>query len=157
MKTLRQLVGVFTILLLSTVFAEDALPEPSPEFSPEEVVRIQLEALANNDVPYDDAGIEITYRFASPGNRQVTGPLERFVAMVKGPAYGDMLNHISAQIGQPEVTGNRAQLAVILVTADARRVGYLFVVGRQQGGDCPGCWMTESVVPFRPQQRQQSS
>ena len=37
---------------------------PQPKFTPDLVVGIQLDALANNDKPYQDAGIEIAFRFA---------------------------------------------------------------------------------------------
>lgn len=33
---------------------------PRPRFAPDNVVRIQLDALANNDQPYRDAGIEVS-------------------------------------------------------------------------------------------------
>ena len=61
-------------------------PVPKPELTPEQVVEIQVEALRKNDVPTPDAGIATTFRFASPGNRKVTGPLERFAPIVKAPA-----------------------------------------------------------------------
>jgi hypothetical protein len=48
-------------------------------------VRIQVEALRKNG-PLNE-GIELTYRFTSPGNKQVTGPLDRFVRMVSSALY----------------------------------------------------------------------
>ena len=59
----------------------DALT-PHPGRVPGEVVRIQLDALANKDNPYQDAGIETTYRPASPANEQATDPLRRFIRML---------------------------------------------------------------------------
>ena len=54
--------------LTKKIVAQDAAVEaaltPQPKFTPEKVVRIQLDALANNDKPYQDAGIEIAFRFA---------------------------------------------------------------------------------------------
>ena len=40
--------------------------EPDPSLSPQDVVSIQIEALRNNDTPYEDRGIEVTFNFASP-------------------------------------------------------------------------------------------
>ena len=54
---------------------------PRPELSPEEVIRIQLEALRHNDE--QDRGIEVAFRFASPANRASTGPLPRFIRMIE--------------------------------------------------------------------------
>ena len=34
------------------------------------------------------------------------------------------------------------------LTSENRYLGYRFVLSRQEGGLCPGCWMTEAVVPF---------
>ena len=67
---------------------------PSPALNPGEVVRIQVEALRKNG-PLNE-GIELTYRFASPGNKQVTGPLDRFVRMVSSAPYDRLLNHLNA-------------------------------------------------------------
>ena len=61
----------------STAKAE--LPQPALNLEPAEIVRIVINALANNDDPYPDAGIETTYNFASPSNKANTGPLERFI------------------------------------------------------------------------------
>ncbi|MSV29914.1 MAG: hypothetical protein EXQ52_14390 [Bryobacterales bacterium] len=59
--------------------------DPGPALTPAEVVRTQITALRNNDKPRKDAGIATAFRFASPGNRAATGPLDRFILMVKGP------------------------------------------------------------------------
>ena len=45
---------------------------------------IQREALANNDDPFENAGIGTAYNFASPANRCSTGPFTQFVTMVTG-------------------------------------------------------------------------
>src|SRR3954451_2111401 len=67
--------------------------KPARSLSPGEVVKIVMNALRDNDAK--DGGIAITFDFASPQNKKVTGPLERFVPMVKTPAYAPMLNHKS--------------------------------------------------------------
>ena len=127
-------------------FAPDPDPQPSPDLSPEEVVRIQVEALQHNDTPEPDAGIEAAFRFASPSNRSATGPLARFTAMVKGPAYSAMLGFDSAEYGEMRVEGERAAQRVVLLQPDGRRVAYVFGLSKQVGGAYDGCWMTDSVV-----------
>lgn len=152
----RQLLGA--LLLPCALLAgatgqqlERALPVPGPEYGPAEVVRIQLAALQANDDPYPDAGIEITFAFASPGNRQNTGPLERFARMIRGP-YRDMLYHTHAEYGPLEVEGDRARLPVILTSEDGRRSGYLFILSRQRSGEFSGSWMTDAVLRFEVRQ-----
>ena len=41
----------------------------------------------------------LTWNFASPANKQVTGPIERFIPMVKTPAYEPMLHRSRVQYG----------------------------------------------------------
>lgn len=136
------------VLSSSAVTAEELLPDltPNPGLSAGDVVRIQLGALANNDSPHPDAGIEITFRFASPTNKRVTGPLPRFVAMVKNPLYAPMINHTHVEYGTSTLREGHTLVPVVLTDTDGNEAGYLFVLRKLQGESCPGCWMTESVV-----------
>lgn len=121
---------------------------PWPAYPPDKVVRIQIEALGDNNRPHPDAGIEITFRFASPANRKVTGPLPRFIEMVHNPAYRPMLNHRGARYGKLKREGDQASQAVVLKTGDGSRVGYLFQLSRQSEAPYKDCWMTDSVMRF---------
>lgn len=121
-------------------------PTPDPEYGPAEVIRLQLDALATNDEPEPDAGIETAYNFASPANRRVTGPLERFVRMVKGPRYAPMVDHTEAVTGPVERDGDRAEQRVTLTGPDGRTVTYAFGLSKRSGGDLAGCWLTDRVV-----------
>jgi len=125
--------------------ATDSLPTPSPSFSPTEVVRLQVEALGDNDTPYEDAGIEAAFNFASPANKQVTGPLRRFRRLFETPAYGPMIDHDGATYSPPQVDDTVARMGVILTTAQEGRVGYLFRLSRQEDPPHVDCWMTDAV------------
>jgi hypothetical protein len=141
-------VSVVALLLpvaLALAAAPGSDPEPSPDLTPAEVVRLQVEALGDNDEPAPDAGIGAAFRFASPANRLATGPLPRFTQMVKA-SYGDMLTFARAEYGPLRVEGDRAAQEVTLVQADGRRTTYLFALSRQDGGDYDGCWMTDGVL-----------
>ncbi|MFQ5961546.1 MAG: DUF4864 domain-containing protein [Candidatus Methylomirabilales bacterium] len=124
------------------------LLHPSPDYSPDEVIRIQLEALADNDNPHKDAGIEVAFRFASPANKMVTGPLDRFIRMVHNPVYRAMLHYQAARYGELQLQGNQAMQSVILTAANGEHVGYVFILSRQKGAPCDECWMTDSVLRF---------
>ncbi|MFQ5995065.1 MAG: DUF4864 domain-containing protein [Acidiferrobacterales bacterium] len=121
---------------------------PDPRFSAAQVIRIQLEALGKKDMPYEDAGIEIAFRFASPSNKSITGPLERFTALVGNPVYRPMLDHEKVEYGEIIVSQYSAVQAVIVTTRDGRRVGYLFSLSKQKTGRYASCWMTDSVTRF---------
>ncbi|MDJ0788677.1 MAG: DUF4864 domain-containing protein [Myxococcota bacterium] len=116
---------------------------PDDRFSPSDVVRIQLEALADED---EDAGIARTFAFASPSNRSTTGPLPRFKRLVRSPAYRPLLGHVEAEYGRVFVQGGTAVQAVAVEARDGSRHAYLFHLSRQDEGACTGCWMTDSVV-----------
>ena len=122
--------------------------EPDPSLSPRDVVSIQMEALRNNDTPYENRGIEVTFNFASPANKRMTGPLERFTKMVRNPIYAPMINHQTARYGKLMIEGDIARIDVILVSEDGAYVGYRFTLSRQHGNEYEGSWMTDAVVPF---------
>ena len=132
----------------STLAAEpDALRsdlQPNPRLTPQEVVKVQLEALRNNDAL--DSGIEVTYRFASPTNKQSTGPFVRFAQMIKGPAYASMLNYLTARFDPIAVEGNAARQRVTLTTRSQGTVTYVFFLGKQKRAPHLDCWMTEAVL-----------
>jgi hypothetical protein len=121
---------------------------PRPELSPEQVVQYQVAVLQHNDDPKSDAGIERAFRFASPSNKQVTGPLENFIRIVKSPAYSPMLNNRSSLIIGSEVKDDQAKIAVKVVAAGGRQVTYVFVLSRQNEGEFNNCWMTDAVAPL---------
>lgn len=125
--------------------------QPNPDLSPEDVVRIQVEALQNNDS--EDKGIEVAFRFASPANRQATGPLHRFINLVKNPAYRPILNHKLAEYDPIEIVEDTAQQRVTVIGIDGSANVYLFELSKQETASCSGCWMTDSVsfVPTRQQ------
>ena len=148
---MKQLVRVTALLVvLATPVGATHLPqtEPDPSLSPQDVVSIQIEALQNNDIPYEDRGIEVTFNFASPANKRMTGPLERFKAMVRNPVYGPMIDHRSAKYENLLVEGDFARIDVVLISKEGEYLGYRFILSRQHGNEYEGSWMTGAVIPF---------
>ncbi len=97
-SAMKQRLGITALLVvLAAPVGATHLPqtEPDPSLSPQDVVSIQIEALQHNDTPYEDRGIEVTFNFASPTNKRMTGPLERFKVMVRNPVYGPMIVSVS--------------------------------------------------------------
>ena len=124
----------------------EGLPTPTPDDGPATVVARQLDALATNDDPFEDAGVLTAYNFASPANRRSTGPRERFVRMVHGPAYAPMIDHVKAVTGPVERDGNRAEQRVTLTGPNGRTVTYAFGLSRRTEGSFAGCWLTDRVL-----------
>lgn len=120
-------------------------PTPSPQYSPRQVVEIQLNALQRLDEPEKDAGIATVFRFASPENRSQTGPLPRFAQMLR-EGYPEMLNHRSHNLSPPVVQGDEALQPVELTSRGGRILRYVFVLRQQLDGPYKDCWMTDGVV-----------
>ena len=119
---------------------------PRPGLSPGEVIRIQIEALRHNDE--QDRGIEVAFRFASPANRVTTGPLPRFIRMIRRGPYALMLDFREASYGTVEVREEVARQRVTLTGARSR-VSYWFYLSRQSKAPFAGCWMTDAVFVER--------
>jgi hypothetical protein len=98
-----------------------AIPQPEVGLEPQDVVTIVINALANNDKPFVDAGIATTFAFASPSNKVNTGPLDKFTQMVKNDVYGIMVNGIE--------------------------IVFAFRLSKQIDGEFDGMWMTDAVWP----------
>ena len=140
--------AIFVALIILPLAAAQATSHgafPGPEYGPADVVRIQVQALAHNDTPYRNAGIEVAFRFASPANKRVTGPLWRFIQMLYNPTYRPFLDHQAAHFGHVDIQGAEATQTVILTAANGQRVGYVFRLSKQRGAPCRACWMTDGV------------
>ena len=120
--------------------------EPGPEYTPTQIVQTQLEALRiAGDA--DEEDIATCFRFASPANRAATGPLDRFVQMVKSPPFNSLLGHQSSKVVRTELRGDQAVVVVVLADSTGVSRHFLFMLSKQQIEPYVGCWMTDSVSP----------
>ena len=143
--TLIVFISILSFQVWASYDIENAYPEP--ELKPNDVVRLQLLAMQQNDD--SDFGIEVTFRLASPSNKIQTGPLKRFIRLVRNPSYLPLLNHTNATFLELTVEEDFAVQDVIITTSKGDRIGYRFRLSIQKGPLYPGCWMTDSVVPFK--------
>lgn len=151
MKFLLPIVAAIAGLVLVSFSARAAdLVVPDPSIAPEEVVAIQMKALQFNDNPKPDFGIAQTWNFAHPRNRAMTGPLPRFAGMLKGPAYGQMLNHASHRIVPVPGDGDRVNFDVFMETSSGNVLFFNWAVELVKGGEFDNCWMTVAVSTPRP-------
>lgn len=144
---MRTLVSALLYLAFTAAsLANDGkLVYPSPDLSPEDVVRTQLTALQRNDVPGKNAGIRQVWEFAHPVNRRITGPFENFALMLQGPFYSALINHRSHTIKPLEKSVNSASFLVDVTNEDGLVLRYSWLVERAFGGELNGSWMTVSV------------
>jgi hypothetical protein len=138
MRVLQPLRFLFVLMLwLSALHGAAAAAEdpaargPHAELDPPQVAQAMLAALKKNT----DQGIAELYR-------------------------PDMLGHREARVGPPLIDGDRAMLPVELIGSDAQTHRYIFLMSRQEGGECTGCWMADAVVnsddeePGEPEKRE---
>jgi hypothetical protein len=134
------------VFLPLTVILQAATLEPSPKLTPREVVEAQLAALRTNDEPSKDAGIRTAFRFASPENKRSTGPIERFVEMVKNPLYAPLLNHRAAHLSDTTQKDDLARIKVTVIGADGTEAAFVWILSRVKVEGCDGCWLTATVM-----------
>lgn len=149
-KTLQKcLVLLFVLNSWSWVNAQQPSPMdlyPDPKYSPAEVVKFQMNALQNNDFPYKNAGIEITFRFASPDNKKSTGPLERFKLLFKNEDYAPMINYSSLEIGPVKYIQDSANVPIYIKSKAGKKILYIFRLDKQTQKPYKNCWMTSGVI-----------
>ena len=134
----------FIILFSTSLLAE--LLKPMPEINPEEVVKIQLSSLMNNNEPYLNAGIEQTWEFAHPSNRAFTGPIQRFTQMMYAPSYAVMLDHKKHDIIEVKLDKNIAYFFIELTSIDGKMFGFKWTLEKvKEEGGFKDCWMTTAV------------
>ena len=139
-----------TLAAPMTVYADDRLITPHPDIAPIDVVRIQLNALQNNDDPEIDFGIKQTWAFAHPDNRAVTGPFDRFAEMIKNPAYQPLINHKRHTVTEQNRSTKWIQFKVLMEDGDGQVLGFAWVVKKAKTEACQECWMTTGVsAPVR--------
>lgn len=140
---------------LRSITGEPASPDPStapdPSLPPEAVVLAQLAALQQQDA-------RTAFAFASPANRESTGPVERFATMLRNPMYRPLLGHLTSRCVQRMQPSPDTYVEIVEVTslntgvAKGVKVWYLWQLERQPGGEGvekAGCWLTNGVSPVQ--------
>ena len=117
--------------------------EPTPELTPVDVVTFQLKSLQENS---GGEGIAATYRFASPANKQMTGPLQKFALLFDIPQYRPMLNHQSADVILKKADESNAVVLTEIVDENGLIHQYRFRLSKQSGSAFNNCWMTDAVI-----------
>ena len=146
---LKKLLLTFSVVLFSffniSITKADLL-FPNNSILPADVIKIQLNALMDNDSKFKDSGIEQTWNFAHPNNKKNTGPLPNFKMMIKGNSYKMLLNHLSHTITAVGSSNEWAQFEVVIL--DKEKIYHKFnwqVEKFRMEGPLQGCWLTTVV------------
>ena len=146
LKKLHLTFSVVLFFFFNISFLKADLLIPNSSILPAEVIKIQLDALMNNDSEFKDSGIEQTWNFAHPNNRKNTGPLPNFKMMIKGNSYQMLLNHLSHTITEIGSSDKWAQFEVVIL--DNEKIYHKFnwqVEKYTIEGPLKGCWLTTMV------------
>jgi hypothetical protein len=121
------------------------LPQPNPLLSPDDVVKIQLDALQNNDLMANNEGIRFAFTYASPLNRQALGSLDDFIKLLSQTIYRRMIGFERAELDLMQIEGEMARQDVHLLQKRGC-FSYLFLLSRQHSEPYDGYWMTDAVL-----------
>ncbi|MEQ9377855.1 MAG: hypothetical protein RIG68_21890 [Imperialibacter sp.] len=137
-------------LLILAVFVGCAPQElPHPALSAEEVVHINFLALQQNDSPELDHGIEIAWNFASPTNKENTGPIERFNIMVHNENFRPLINCRHFEIRTHFQEKSEAEFLVLIEDSEGEVHSYMVSLSLQKYPPYDDCWMIDAVIPMR--------
>ena len=135
------------IILIFTLFSNSLIANsivPNEKLLPYDVVKIQLEALKNNNK--NDDGIKVTWLFAHPDNKKITGPLPNFKMMIKGNSYNMLLNHLSHKIKELGSSDKWAQFEFTILDKDKIYHKFNWQVEKYTvDGPLKDCWLTTAV------------
>ena len=124
----------------SGVLSKLILPEAS--ITPEQVIRIQIDALRNES---QGLGALQCYCFAAPENRIVTGPIERFTVMVRQPPF-DILQQVATYtIEPPEFQDDMARCLVFVVGENRNLRAFSWILKKHREEPFDECWLTAGV------------
>ena len=146
LKKLHLTFSVVLFLICNISLSKADLIIPDNSILPSKVIKIQLDALMNNDKEFEDSGIEQTWNFAHPNNKRNTGPLPNFKMMIKGDSYQMMLDHLSHTITELGSSDKWAQFEVIIL--DKNKIYHKFnwqVEKYTMDGPLKDCWLTTMV------------
>ena len=140
------LIVIFFLAIMFIVTAKAELIKPNIEIEPDQVVKIQLNGLMNNDEPNLDSGIKQTWEFAHPSNKKYTGPLPRFINLLKSESYKMLINHLDSEIIEVFKSSNQYGFEITILGNDKKYYKFQWVVEKYYDeGPLKDCWLTTSV------------
>ena len=140
------LIVIFFLAIMFIVTAKAELIKPNIEIKPDQVVQIQLNGLMKNDDPSLDYGIKQTWEFAHPSNKKYTGPLPKFINLLKSESYKMLINHLDSEIIEVFKSSNQYGFEITILGDDKKYYKFQWVVEKYYDeGPLKDCWLTTSV------------
>ncbi len=140
---MKRIILIVTIYIISFNFVYAGIIKPNKNLSAYDVIKIQLEALKNNDE--NDNGIKQTWVFAHPKNKEITGPYPRFRIMIYDVHYSLLLNHYSHNINLIMNSQKKYVFGVKILDKRKKQFFYEWHVEKGNENNCNSCWFTTVV------------
>ena len=137
---------IIILLNLTNVIYADTI-QPTKNLSAYDVIKIQLNALMNNNESKQNDGIKQTWIFAHPENKKFTGPYERFEKMILSNQYKILLNHVSHKINLITDSKNKNIYSIELIAKNKIIYFYEWHIEIGSTEKCKNCWFTTIVSP----------
>ena len=138
---------IFIFIFSFTKFLYADTIKPTKNLTALDVVKIQLNALKDNNKPSKNTGIKQTWLFAHPENKKFTGPYERFEKMILGDQYKLLLNHDSHKIKLVTSSKNNYIYNIELISKEKKMYFYVWHLEKGTTEACSNCWFTTIVSP----------
>ena len=140
------LIVIYFFAIMFIVTAKADLVKPNTGIEPDQVVKIQLDGLMNNNEPNLDNGIKQTWEFAHPSNKKYTGPLPKFINLLKSESYKMLINHLDSEIIEVFKSSNQYGFEITILGDDKKYYKFQWVVEKYYDeGPLKDCWLTTSV------------
>jgi hypothetical protein len=138
---------IFIIVFSFTNLLHADIIKPAENLTAFDVVKIQLNALQNNNKISKNSGIKQTWVFAHPENKKFTGPYGRFEKMLLGNQYNFLLNHDSHRINLITKSKDTFVYNIELISKEKKMYFYEWHLEKSTTNDCNDCWFTTIVSP----------
>lgn len=141
---------------LSHIDFSRCMPTPSADIESEEVVTLCMEALANNNNPKENAGLEVCYDFSSDRCRAANGEtLEAFIHFAGNPIFRlmvDALEWKTLSVG-PEISPGptRGAMKTVLISVRPRNTNlkernFLWTLQKERRPPRQGFWLVHECI-----------
>ena len=143
---MTKLISYFIFFIIFTTNSFSEVIKPNKKIKPDQVVEIQLKGLKYNDELKKNNGIEQTWEFAHPFNKRYTGPLPKFINMIKSENYKMLLNHLDSEIIEIFKADEKYGFEVKILGRNKNYYKFQWIVEKYSNeGPLKDCWLTTSV------------
>jgi len=119
---------------------------PTPDLGAREVLTLVLRALAANDSPRTDHGVEVSYAFASDRMRSAIGDEAAFRRALHNTLNAPLLGHDAAEVERFERRGDAARAEVRVTDRAGTTARFTMALILARHGARADCWLVSGLA-----------